>query len=72
MRQCKPYMDQGLDTCEHSLIRRVCKLCKNSSIFKYNEGGGAGGEMLKDKRHKETNLKQEGFQDKGKGHDVEK
>ena len=35
------------------------------------EGGGAGGEKLKDKRQKETKHKQEGFQGKGKEEAVE-
>jgi hypothetical protein len=37
----------------------------------HGEGGGAGGEKLKDKRQKETKHKQEGFQGKGKGEPVE-
>ena len=36
------------------------------------EGGGEGGEKLKDKRQKETKHKREEFQDKGKGEAVEK
>ena len=65
-------MGPGLAICEHSLISRSCKLCKNSSICEHNEGGGAGGEMHKDKRQKETKHKQEGLQGKGKGEPVEK
>jgi hypothetical protein len=65
-------MGPGLAICEHSLIRSACKLCKNSSICEHNEGGGAGGEMLKEKRPKEAKHKQEGFRDKGKGEAVEK
>jgi hypothetical protein len=36
------------------------------------EGGGVGGEKLKDKRQKETKHKQQGVQGKGKGEAVEK
>ncbi len=38
----------------------------------HGEGGGEGGEKLKDKRQKETKHKREEFQDKGKGEAVEK
>ena len=50
---------EGASICEHnhSLIRSACKLCKNSSICQHSEGGGAGGEMLEDKRQKETKHK---------------
>ena len=67
LRQCKQCMGPGLAICEHSLIRSACKLCKNSSICEHTEGGGAGGELLKDKRQKEAKHKQEGVQGKGKG-----
>jgi hypothetical protein len=38
----------------------------------HGEGGGEGGEKLKDERQKETKHKREEFQDKGKGEAVEK
>jgi hypothetical protein len=38
----------------------------------HGEGGGAGGEKLKDKRHEETKYKEKVFQGKGKGEAVEK
>jgi hypothetical protein len=41
-------------------------ICKAAEEGPRGEGGGAGGEKLKDKRQKESKHKQEGLQGKGK------